>query len=113
MVHPGGEDEVKGTTNMTIDSFTYLSYIEEVGANSGHLVIPNFKVPLSEFESLPVADRMSVAFANWHAFGAHLTVISILRDGYALEFDSKPPLVINPDPFYLHLSADQQVILDE
>ena len=104
---------VKEETDFPVESFTHISYIEELGANSGQFSPPHFEVPFADFEFLPVADRMQVAYKNWYSIEAHPTVISILKDGYALEFDSLPPLVKNPTPFYLNLSSDQQLILDE
>ena len=77
------------------------------------LVVPDFPVPLSEFDHLPVADRLSTAFPNWKCIGASDFVISILQNGYHLEFISEPSLTVHPDPFYLNLTPEQQQILDD
>ena len=113
MVVTEAEVEGKEAINSKIDSFTHLTYIEELGSISSRLSLPDFKVPLSAFEHLPVGDRMYVAAPNWEAIGAHPTAVSILKNGYSLEFNSLPPLVVNPAPFYLHLSTEQQLILDD
>lgn len=75
--------------------------------------LPDFPVPLTAFDHLPVGDRLQVSFPNWKSIDASDYVISILQHGYKLEFESLPSLQINPDPFYLPLSADQQIILDQ
>ena len=74
--------------------------------------MPEFPVPLSHFDHLPVGDRLRAAYPNWEAIDACDYVISILKNGYKLEFESLPSLQCNPDPFYLPLSKDQQEILD-
>ena len=107
------EAGAKEETNVAVSAFTHLQYTEDFGFQSSLFHIPDFPVPFSRFEHLPVGDRMAAAAANWVSIDAHPWVISILRDGYQLEFDSKPELVCRPDPFYLPLSADQQLILDE
>ena len=100
-----------------VEEFTHIAYSSILSSNcepsSSDFVLPDFPVPLSAFEHLPVGDRMRVAYPNWQAIGAHDYVVSILKNGYSLEFKSKPPLVTNPTPFYLNLSAEQQVILDD
>ena len=95
------------------ETFTHLHYKLQVEMASEDFFVPAFPVPLSKFQHLPVGDRMQVAFPNWRCIGSSDYVVSILQHGYALEFDSLPNLVSNPPPFYLPLSAEQNLILDE
>ena len=95
------------------ETFTHLQYKVDLDQSTVPFTIPHFPVPLKAFDHLPVGDRMRVAYPNWEVIGASDYVVSILKHGYALEFDSHPHLVSNPPPFYLPLSQEQNLILDE
>ena len=87
-----------------MEVFTHLSYLSHLhSAPFSSFEVPDFPVPLEAFDHLPVGDHMAVAFPNWEAIGASSYIVSVLKEGYNLEFKSKPPLKINPDPFYLNL----------
>ena len=106
-------DEESSDSEFPIEVFTHLSYQADLHSqSSASFEVPDFPVPLSDFDHLPVGDRMQVAYPNWETIGASSFIVSVLKDGYNLEFKSKPPLKINPAPFYLNLSPDQQEILD-
>ena len=100
----------------SVETFTHLAYssslISQISPDS-EFQVPDFPVPLSAFDHLPVGDRMQVAYPNWQAIGASDYIVSVLKHGYSLEFKSQPPLVTNPEPFYLNLSQEQNQILDE
>ena len=108
------DDDQSDSEGPPIDVFTQLAYSQNLHSGpASEFSVPDFPVPLSDFVNLPVGDRMQVAYPNWEAIGASSYIVSVLKDGYNLEFKSQPPLRVNPAPFYLNLSADQQTILDE
>ena len=97
-----------------IDTFTFQHYSTVLGPPSGDiLTVPDFPVDYRLFESVPVGGRLSLFVDNWRLVSQNAYLLSVLSDGYKIEFKELPPLQVNPDPFYLPLPDDQQSILDE
>ena len=102
------------STDTCVEHFTlqhYQSCIEQ--SDSQGLVIPDFPLNYEDFDDVPVGTRLSKFVQNWEVLVSDPYVLSIIRDGYRLEFTEPPPLKVNPKPFRLHLNDEQQIILDD
>ena len=94
-------------------NFTHCFYAQNVDTVSSSLLLPDFPV---DFRQAPqeVGGRLSFFYDNYKLLTDNRFLLNVIKDGYQLKFidNQPPPLTVNAQPFYLHLSDAEQLNLD-
>mgnify|MGYP001545581844 CR=1 FL=1 len=94
-----------------IDTFTTQAYQNNISVDNDNFIMPNFPVDY-RLVTAPGGSRLSLFLLNWQSFCTNSFVLNVIANGYNIQFDQTPPLVVNPKPYELSLPQDQQTILD-
>ena len=86
---------------------------KDVGGVSQSASVTNVRDAPAVVTSPPVGGRLQVFWQTWASMGASPRVVSILKNGYTLPFQTKPPLTLEPLILSGYATSVRQNLLQE